>query len=57
MSKRFWVIECPKCKKKKMLSVGNFRIITDIDLEFALKPQFHCLKCDCLCNVELGESK
>jgi hypothetical protein len=58
MNKRWWRIKCPKCEKSVDLSVGNFRLIPTVD--FAQKPQFHCLKCDQLCDVELkveGESK
>ena len=54
-----WQIKCPKCKKSTDISIGNFRLIIKNDFEFALKPEFHCLKCDCACDVELkveGES-
>ncbi len=57
MAKRTWHIECPKCKKAIDKSIGEFRLIVQTDLEFALKPEFQCMKCNQKCNVELkGES-
>lgn len=55
MPERFWHIVCPECKKETDVSIGNYRLIIQTDLEFAQKPEFHCLRCNCKCEVEYKE--
>ena len=57
MKNRYWVVECPKCKKSADVSVGNFRKIVRTDFEFILKPVFVCSECESTCKVELKKEK
>ena len=50
---RNWVIECKKCEKTAVRSVGEFRKIINNTFEFILKPAFVCSKCGEDCTVTL----